>query len=274
MRYVIYEYRYLVPEILEDATNRHILARHLGVDALSCFFCAYFGWQGRKIWENLLFAAFDFSGKKSSGAEKEKKKDGKNDVSSYMPRAGYMDRMFSYHPIGYQCSIFFFWYQVKNLFDTIAWNDGPVYIAHHVLSMLTALGGMYPGCAHLYALFFFGLSEVSTGVLCVLANFDDDHGVKGLGDALPDVKVVLGISFAILFIICRCILWPIFSYYFVRDIQDAFNAPQIDPRTEERRYWFYWFRTSLTSLSVLQIAWLGEIFFTLHSELTRMGYLK
>jgi hypothetical protein len=39
-----------------------------------------------------------------------------------------------------------------------------------------------------YATFFLGLLEVSTAILCVLANFDDEYGVKGLRDALPMVK--------------------------------------------------------------------------------------
>jgi hypothetical protein len=39
-----------------------------------------------------------------------------------------------------------------------------------------------------YATFFLGILEVSMAILWVLANFDDEYGVKGLRDALPMVK--------------------------------------------------------------------------------------
>jgi hypothetical protein len=41
------------------------------------------------------------------------------------------------------------------------------------------------------ATFFLGILEVSTAILWVLANFDDEYGVKGLRDAIPMVKLVM-----------------------------------------------------------------------------------
>ena len=43
-----------------------------------------------------------------------------------------------------------------------------------------------------YTIFFLGLLEVSPAILCVVANFDDEYGVKGLRDALTMVNVVIG----------------------------------------------------------------------------------
>ena len=120
-------------------------------------------------------------------------------------------------------------------------------------------------------MFFFGLSEISTAAVCLLANFDDEQGVPGLGDAFPVTKVGIGTIFIVLFITCRCILWPLFAFFFIRDVRVALKGD--DPRAKERRRWLYFFLTSLTSLTVLQIAWLGEIFVVAHKEFTKIGLL-
>jgi TLC domain len=115
------------------------------------------------------------------------------------------------------------------------------------------------------------MCEVSTGVLCVLANFDDEQGVPGLGQAFPMTKVVIGAVFVVLFILCRCVLWPTFSYYFCRDVLLALKGN--DTRTSTRRGWLKFFLVSLTGLSILQVAWLGQIFVIAGEELTKVGLL-
>merc|ERR1712086_56941 len=40
--------------ILEDETNRNILARHIGVDAFSCFVVATLGWKAKYIVQDLI----------------------------------------------------------------------------------------------------------------------------------------------------------------------------------------------------------------------------
>jgi hypothetical protein len=67
---------------------------------------------------------------------------------------------------------------------------------------------MYPGCGHTYALFYMGISEISTSVLVILANFDDVHGVKGLADAFPTLKIACAVAFVVAFITCRIVMWP------------------------------------------------------------------
>jgi TLC domain len=232
--------------LLEQETNRQILARHFFVDCFSCTLCAYLGWQTRR--ESLYPV-----------------------LRGTIPVAGYEQRLFTYSPAGFRLALVFFWYQVKNLVDTIVWDDGPEFIFHHVFSMITAWGSMTPGCGHLYGLFFFGMSEISTAVLCALANFDDRHGVHGLGQALPLTKVVLAAAFTALFILCRCILWPLTSYYFCRDILNALSGT--DPRAVRRRHWMRFFLVSLSGLSVLQVLWLGQIYYLGKKELQAMGFL-
>jgi hypothetical protein len=149
-----------------------------------------------------------------------------------------------------------------------------------------------PTIGHMYAVFFFGLSELSTAVLCLLANFDDVHGVPGLGDALPTVKVILAVAFTICFILCRVIIWPIFAYYFCRDVvlnlqhdTKERTKHQQHPQSSSNntthntnyrglpRSWLYFFLISLSGISCLQVAWLGQIFILGQQELNKMGYI-
>lgn len=133
-------------------------------------------------------------------------------------------------------------------------------------------GSLHPGCAHFYGVFFLGVSEISTGILCVLANFDDEHGVVGMGDAFPITKVVIGTLFVIFFILCRCILWPIASYYFVKDCQWALKAKS--PKLQGRKFWILLFQFCLTGLSILQVAWLGQIYFQAKEEFAKIGLIE
>jgi hypothetical protein len=237
--------------LLEDPTNRGILARHVGVDALSCFVVAGLGWRARYINQDIVDATL--RGKKGA-----------------MPVA-FENRVFKYYPEAMRISLFFFAYQIKNTYDTIVWNDGPEFIAHHILTLLTAWGALFPGTMHYYAMFFFGVSEISTGVLCLLANFDDIHGVVGLAEAFPVGKAVLGGLFAVLFVICRVFMWSTVSFYYCRDAWNALKSN--DPRLEGRKLWLRYTFVSLALLSVLQIIWLWEIFRIGHEELVKLGFL-
>jgi hypothetical protein len=215
-----------------------------------------------------------------------------------MPVA-YEQRIFTYQPEATRLVLFFLSYQVKNTYDTIVWNDGILFILHHVLCLFTAYGALIPGSCHFYVPFYFGVSEASTAVLCLLANFDDVHGAVGLADAFPLVKAVIGGIFALLFIICRVFMWSTVSvsasrfnadrnwhtvhrvvfqispsfcanvqYYYCRD---AWNALQgSDPRMKERKIWLMFTFVSLALLSVLQILWLGEIFLVGKEELKKL----
>jgi hypothetical protein len=112
---------------------------------------------------------------------------------------------------------------------------------------------------------------VLSAVLCLLANFDDDHGVVGLGDALPMVKVVLGGLFASLFVICRVVAWSTVSYYYCRDAWNVLSGS--DPRKKGHETWFRFTFLSLSILSLLQIIWLAEIAKVGKEELEKMGLI-
>lgn len=108
-------------------------------------------------------------------------------------------------------------------------------------------------------------------VLCLLANFDDENGVVGLGDAFPMVKVGLGGLFAALFVICRVFMWSTVSYYYCRDAWNVLSGS--DPRLEGHKTWFRFTFMSLSILSLLQIIWLAEIGRVGMEELQKVGLL-
>jgi len=246
-RMLISNYQNFHP-ILEIEVNRMILARHIAVDFLSCGTFSLIGVLNidkcQDLFSRMLYR------------------------SDSMPLAGYEKRLFTYIPAAQQIALMFLAYNIKNTFDSIVWNDGPEFIFHHILSAATAWGAMYPGCGHFYVIFFMGLSELSTLFLCLLANFDDDYGVKGLGEAFPIVKIMLGAAFVIAFVICRTIIWPFASYYFVTDVFQALKDDHA--LCQGRKRWMKCFVTTLGGLSILQVVFLGQIFIMGKAEIEKL----
>lgn len=248
LRFVFSKFMHVHP-LFEIELNRMVLARHLGVDVLGCATVAYLGLKNRHVcqdlWDNVFLKG-----------------------SNSMPEAAFDQRMFGYHPAAQQIATFFVTYQLKNTYDCFVWHDGPEFIFHHVLSLTTAWGSMYPGCGHVYVVFFMGISEFSTAILCLLANFDDDFGVVGLGDAFPLLKVGVGLVFVVCFIVVRSTIWPYFGYHFARDALNALKSEH--PMVPARRKWLWWFTISLSGLSVLQVLWLGQIFVMAKEEIAKV----
>ena len=50
---------------------------------------------------------------------------------------------------------------------------------HHLITGSVAFCALGP-YAHMPGIFFFGISETSTAVLTIVANFDDQHGVPAM----------------------------------------------------------------------------------------------
>lgn len=117
---------------------------------------------------------------------------------------------------------------------------------------------MYPGCCHFYALFYMGVSELSTAILCLLANFDEKYGVSGLEEVFPKTKIFLGALFVISFIICRVIMWPFVTYHFSKDALKAIRSNVA--RAEGRRGYLWAIYYSCVGLSIIQLFFLAQIF--------------
>lgn len=242
LRYLFELYLTDYHPVMESERHRHILARHVAVDGFSCAVVAYIGYINRHTLKPLMTL----------------KRDDK-----------FHERIFRYHPAGHQVLLFFFAYQVKNMYDTIVWEDGIVFILHHIFAGATAWLGMYPGVASFYALFFMGISEISTSILCLLANFDPDLGIIGLEDAFPKTRIVLASAFIVSFLICRITLWPLFTYHFFGDATKALEKEGPNGR-KIVKFALRLILTSLAGLSILQVIWLGEIIVTAKEEISQL----
>lgn len=245
IRHIIANYLVDLNPILEDERNRNIIARHIGVDGFSCFVIATLGFFNR----NILSEVCTLDRKKNESE--------------------FHSRIYTYQPEAHRVLLFFIAYQVKNIHDSWYWNDGAIFIAHHIFAGMTAWFGMYPGTGSMYGLFFMGISEISTCVLCLLANFDPKLGVIGLDQAFPNTKIALGVAFVILFIICRIIFWPIFTYHFLLDSLQVLKRKSAR-ETKEVRFALKMMVGSSVGLTALQILWLGEIIVTAKEEISAL----
>ena len=127
---------------------------------------------------------------------------------------------------------------------------------------------MFPGCLHSYALFYFGFSEVSTAILCLLANFDPEFGVVGLEHVFPITKIVLGALFVTSFIVCRLIMWPFWSKYCIKDILAAIRSDL--PQADGRRGYLRLILTCCIGLSLIQLVFVAMIVKTGREELAKL----
>ena len=223
--------------LLEDEMNRINVAKQIGVNAVSLGTISYLGFKARYILKDIADAVFRKEATMATTYDK---------------------RLFKYYPESAQIAVFFLGYQIKNAYDSIIWNDGVLLIGHHILAFFVAFGVVFPGSAHFYVPFYLGFSEASSFALSVLVNFDDEHGVKGLGDEFPLLKAGIGALFAVLFIICRVFIWSTVSYFYCRDV---WNVLKTNDRRLIGRTWFFKFTfVALGLLSILQAIWLVEIF--------------
>uniref|UniRef100_A0A7S1BWA4 Uncharacterized protein n=1 Tax=Corethron hystrix TaxID=216773 RepID=A0A7S1BWA4_9STRA len=92
--------------LLGNELNRFILSRHIGTDAVGLFAVAFLGVNNRHILSELRDGFF--CRKKVSAA--------------------FENRLFTYHGGAHQILLFFTAYQIKNMYDSIIWNDGPEFI--------------------------------------------------------------------------------------------------------------------------------------------------
>ncbi|KAL3804600.1 hypothetical protein ACHAW5_007675 [Stephanodiscus triporus] len=262
-----------VDPLLQIERNRHVLARHIGVDFVSLVVCAYVAIVNRRACQemidhgmSLLLLLLGRCRRGGSGGGEREMGKGRGDdgngraaaaapatTTTTIPMCGeaFEERIFKYHPGSQRLVLFFFVYQVKNMHDTIYWNDGIEFVLHHILAGAAAWGGMYPGCCHFYALFYFGFSEISTAILCLLANFDPVHGIVGLDEAFPKTKLVLGAMFVVSFVVCRLVMWPFATYYFARDTMRAIKSDV--PRATGRRGYLWVIYCCCVGLSLIQL---------------------
>ena len=107
-------------------------------------------------------------------------------------------------------------YQVFSLGTSFLWPDvcgGTQMVFHHCAVIVLSLLSFHP-FAHYYILFFIGMAEVSTFVLCCVDVF---RNLEELQDMLPAVNTFLRVTFALSFFLFRWVMWIPASYFFVSD---------------------------------------------------------
>ncbi len=90
--------------------------------------------------------------------------------------------------------------------------------------------------------------------------------MAGLDEAFPLTKVVLGVMFAVSFIVCRVIIWPVFAYHFLLDSRAVLKRDSVR-ETAEVKFALKMMVGSCVGLTALQVLWLGEIILTAKKEI-------
>jgi hypothetical protein len=223
-------------DILGDSRNRCVLARM----AYTAAALIYISFLGCSMASELKWMPSD-SGR----------------VYAYIPfelPAAPYERVYSYLPrYVWACAVMGA-FQAKNLIDTLQWGDGPEYVLHHLVCIYVAYGCVSGQFLHLYGIFFFGLSEISTALVTLLACFDEKLGVPALGDRYPLTKIVTGLSFAVSFVVIRVIIWPYLAYCLTLDCLAVLAAERAHSPAV-----VYSFLGCLFSLTCLQFFWLTQI---------------
>jgi len=174
-------------------------------------------------------------------------------------------------------------YQLKNFCDAVIHNDGPLFLAHHIVTGLLSVSFRLHCIAsvpsrltdtpsptlpqalalqpflHIYCAYFLGVSEISTAILCGLVLFDEERGVPPLAKKFPVLMQLVGVSFALAFIIFRIVLWPYACYYFWLDMLAMLASPADPLKGIHSVTIGYIFMGVNAGLTLLQFYWLTEI---------------
>jgi len=82
------------------------------------------------------------------------------------------------------------------------------FVGHHATCFVLGIMSLHPYC-HYYAIFFFGLTSISSVPLAIIELFNCA--------GMPAVQEVFRVLFCVLFLIYRTVYWPIVSYGFWLD---------------------------------------------------------
>ena len=116
-----------IPILNESPYNVAILARHLSVDFLSLLICAYIAISNRHVCSEIIHHFLLSIGRRKTTSSSLSLEDS-------MHESGIDERIFKYHPGAQRLITFFVVYQVKNLYDTLYWNDGIEFVLHHLFA--------------------------------------------------------------------------------------------------------------------------------------------
>lgn len=232
-------YKHLHP-LLEDEHNREILARNLGVRALSATTVTLYGWMNYKIFSEIIAG---FLGKEN-----------------VLKPAGFERRLFTYHPGAQQCSMIFCSYQLKNSVDFLFYQEEYINLLHHIVSVIMAWICMHPGSTHMYVVAS-SATELPAAMSSIYVNFDDGFmkgHVPGLGKAFPKVKLFFSIASGVSFLFFRVCFWfYVFKHYFL-DLRRALKSRK--PSCEKWKKWIPAYIICAGILFFIQLILLRTVF--------------
>lgn len=241
--------------ILDSSSARHVLAR--GV--MNVVFLGACGYRGVAMWYKFWRQTED---RAEVFAALSSNDDSVLLVDGFVPSTPYR-RLYAFYPDFQRLACVMAAFQLKNLADTVIFGDGIIFFVHHVITVAVALLCVHP-YAQFHGTFFFGISEVSTTLLAILANFDARYGVPRLEQDYPATRLAVGAAFIVSFVLIRSIMWPVISYYF---IADSLHVLKHDNPHDRRVVWG--FVGMLVTLSVMQVVWLAEIVQTVYKEVVK-----
>ena len=140
------------------------------------------------------------------------------------------ERVFRFSPTASRMCMFHVAWEIKNFIDSVYAKDGIEHIVHHAVTATLAYFGLHP-YLHIYAGFFFGLSEISSMALSLIVLFvNDRHSqvyIKDIEKDYPTLQIVIGAYFSLTFFVVRVIAWPYVSYLFWKDCYALFQENKI-----------------------------------------------
>lgn len=144
-------------------------------------------------------------------------------------------------------------YEFKSFIDAFLHGDAWIFPVHHALAGSIAYFAATTGFSQCYGSFFLGISEISTTLTCILVLFDETRGIEGLSEKAPTIKLLSSVTFALLFVIFRIVLWPVVCYFFWVDAIHAWD------QYAQSKVMVVFFLTANTLLSILQLIFLKDI---------------
>ena len=195
---------------LGSAWNRSTLSRGI----MNVAFLSACGYRGAMMWKGWAADA-GWSSAGEAFADVHAALWNTKEGLHFIPQSAF-DRLYVYDRSFQRLSAVMFGFQAKNLVDTVVFKDGIVFVVHHIVTMTVALFALHP-YSHLYGSFFFGVSEISTTILAVLALFDGEFGVPELESDFPNLRLAIGTTFAASFVVVRCMLWPYLTFFYCKD---------------------------------------------------------
>ena len=167
------------------------------------------------------------------------------------------ERLYTFSPTASRMCMFHVAWEIKNFFDSVYAKDGIEHIIHHAVTATLAYFGLNP-YLHMYAGFFFGLSEISSMALALIVLFvNDRHSqvyIQDIEKDYPTLQIVIGGYFSLMFFLVRIVAWPYVSYLFWKDNYALYMENKIHSYTA-----FYTFLIANILLTSLQIFWFKDI---------------